>query len=88
MAIELTRILVDEPMSVILPPRIAANESGIRNFDGLSPRSLDILVITGKNTATTAVLFIKADTPPAIKIMNNIKPILAFLIFLAANAAN
>lgn len=60
-AIELTRMFVDVPISVHTPPNIPANERGNSSFEGLTPIRPDMLIITGINMATAAVLLMKAE---------------------------
>ena len=59
-----TIILVDVPISVTIPPRIAAHDKGINSLDAgtlcLLPQSLTNGIII----ATTGVLFMKAELPP------------------------
>ena len=57
---ETTR-LVDVPIRVIIPPKMAANESGMRYFDGERPVRSAQLVTWGTSIATIGVLFKKAD---------------------------
>ncbi len=58
----LTRILVDVPMSVHMPPIILAKESGMSSFAGLILAVAAMRPTMGMNTATTGVLLMKADT--------------------------
>jgi hypothetical protein len=60
-AMELTRILVDVPISVVVPPIIPAKESGINILEGLTPTFDAIPIITGMKMATAAVLLMKAE---------------------------
>lgn len=60
-----TSRLVDEPMSVMLPPRMATKESGIRNRLAAMLAREPIAEITGSMMTTSGVLFMKADSPPA-----------------------
>src|SRR5690606_42072061 len=57
-------MFVDVPISVHVPPNIAAKESGIKTFDPLIFISLATLSITGMKIATMGVLFTKADRIP------------------------
>ena len=51
-------------MSVQVPPRIDAKQTGIRSFDGLvlSLRAMDI--VGPMKSDVTAVLFMNPDKPP------------------------
>jgi len=59
--IEFTSRFVDVPISVLTPPRIPANESGIKSFEGLMFSFDAISIMMGINTMITAVLFINED---------------------------
>jgi hypothetical protein len=61
-AIELTRIVVDVPISVHTPPKSDENESGISSFEGLTLSSRAIAMTVGSRIATAAVLLMKAET--------------------------
>jgi len=63
-----TRIFVEVPISVIVPPKIEAKESGISSLDGASPIDFARLMATGIKMTTTGVLLMKADNTitPAI----------------------
>ncbi len=58
---------MDVPISVSVPPRIAAYESGSRSFDGLILESSARPVTIGMNTATTGVLFTKPAIGPVVQ---------------------
>ena len=74
---ELTIRLVDVPMRVRVPPKIAAYERGNNNFVGLIWNRFDKLIANGMKIATAAVLLIKPDI---IAIVNrNIKILNHFL---------
>ena len=53
--------LVEVPITVIIPPVIAAKDNGIKNLDGDCSCFLDHLVIYGIIRATTGVLFINDE---------------------------
>ena len=53
--------LVEVPINVSNPPRIAIYESGINSFEPETPRTLAICNATGIIITTTGVLFINAD---------------------------
>src|SRR5690606_30145321 len=55
--------LVDVPTTVIMPPSIAAKESGIRNFEAESPDRSAQSFTYGMRKATIGVLLIIDDTP-------------------------
>ena len=59
---ETTR-LVDVPISVTVPPRMAANDSGMRYREGESPLRSAQLVTCGTSIATIGVLLRKAEAP-------------------------
>src|SRR5690606_21790011 len=61
-AMESTSRLVEVPIRVHTPPNWAAYDSGIRNFDGGSLLATAAAMISGRNTATAAVLLMNADT--------------------------
>ena len=61
-AIELTRMLVDVPISVQVPPSMAKNDRGIIRALGLICLSWLARSTMGMNTATAAVLLMNADT--------------------------
>ena len=56
-------------MSVQVPPRIDAKQTGISSFDGLilSLRAMDI--VGPMKSDVTAVLFMKPDKPPTTDIV-------------------
>ena len=56
-----TRRLVEVPISVQVPPRMLANDSGISSFDGANPRVWETEIITGVRMTTTGVLFMNAE---------------------------
>ncbi len=58
---ELTSRFVEVPTKVNVPPKIAAYDSGINTFDGLTSNFCATLIVIGINTATIAVLLTKAD---------------------------
>jgi hypothetical protein len=62
----LTATFVEVPMSVQVPPRMEAKASGISNRDGLVFAFLAIPITGGTSIAATVVLFINADTLPAL----------------------
>jgi hypothetical protein len=64
-AIPWTTRLVEVPISVTVPPRIAAKLRGISTREGARPTDCETRSITGKRTATTAVLLRKGDTSAA-----------------------
>ncbi len=64
-ATPLTRRLVEVPIRVQLPPRMAAKESGISRREGGSLRSRARLRTTGRKITTTRVLLMKAETTAA-----------------------
>ncbi len=49
------------PISVVVPPKIAAKESGISSFDGATPIVRASWITTGISTTTIGVLFMRAD---------------------------
>ncbi len=53
------------PISVIIPPRIEANESGISVSEGLRLALAAAWSSTGINNASAATLFITADNAAA-----------------------
>ena len=57
-----TTRLVDVPMSVHMPPRMAAYDSGMRNLRTARPVLRAHCLMIGMKTTTTGVLFRKADT--------------------------
>ena len=61
-AIELTRRLVEVPISVQVPPIIAKNESGISSLLGLIWFPVEARSTIGRKIATTAVLLMNAET--------------------------
>lgn len=63
-----TRRLVEVPISVVVPPKIAAKETGIRKRDGATPSDRASPMATGITTTTMGVLLMKALIPitPAI----------------------
>ena len=61
MKIEFTKRLVDVPIRVNVPPKIAAYDKGSSNFVGLIWKRFDKLIAKGIKIATAAVLFIKPD---------------------------
>lgn len=67
-AIEFTKIFVDVPSNVQLPPRIPAKDIGIKSFDEESFSLFLRLVIILIKTMTTAVVLIKADIAPEVSI--------------------
>ena len=68
----LTRILVDVPMSVHIPPMMLANESGISNLEGLILAVAAMRPTIGMKTATTGVLLMNADTTATRSISNRV----------------
>jgi len=66
---EPTKILVDVPIIVQVPPRIAENEMGIRIFERLIFTFFANDMAIGSWTATAGVLLISMDTPPVAIIM-------------------
>jgi hypothetical protein len=63
-----TRRFVDVPIRVVIPPRIAANESGIRSFDTGIPVFMLHTCSLGISMATIGVLFRKADIAAVLNI--------------------
>ena len=57
--------LVDEPISVVMPPRIVMNDSGIIALAGAKPRCAASTVSTGMKMTTTGVLLRIALRPIA-----------------------
>jgi hypothetical protein len=57
---------VDVPISVSVPPRIAAYDSGNRSFDGESLLCSARSEIIGMNTATTGVLLMNPAIGPVV----------------------
>ena len=53
------------PISVIMPPRIEAKDSGIRDSDGLRPAFFAACMSTGISRASAATLFMMAERPAA-----------------------
>ena len=60
-AMPLTRMFVEVPIRVHMPPKMEAKERGISIFAGLIPAAYEIWITTGMNTATTGVLLTKAE---------------------------
>ena len=60
-----TMILGGVPISVIIPPRIEANDKGINDKAGLLLAFFAACISTGINNASAATLFIIADKPAA-----------------------
>ena len=58
-------ILGGVPISVIMPPRIDAKDSGISVNDGLLPAFLAACISTGMSKASAATLFIIAESAAA-----------------------
>ncbi len=54
-------MLVEVPISVIMPPRTVKIDNGSSSFEAANPSFLDSWITTGIITATTGVLFMKAD---------------------------
>ena len=63
-----TMMLVDVPISVVVPPKIAAKERGISSFEGEILIARARRIATGMRMITTGVLLIKAEssTTPSI----------------------
>ena len=55
-----------EPIRVVIPPRIHMKLSGISDRDGFIPIFAATAVIIGMKITTTGVLFMKAETNPAM----------------------
>ena len=53
------------PISVIMPPRIDANDSGIRDSEGLRFALAAAWMSTGISSASAATLFMMADSTAA-----------------------
>ena len=53
------------PISVIIPPRMDANDSGISDNDGLRSAFLAACMSTGISSASAATLFIRAESAAA-----------------------
>ena len=64
-----TRILVEVPISVVVPPKIAAKDNGIRSFDGAMLIALASRMATGIRMITTGVLLMKAERKMTAAIM-------------------
>src|SRR3546814_4467817 len=60
-----TRMLVEVPIIVSVPPRIVAYDSGISSFEGVVPARLAREIATGVRIATTGVLFRQAEITSA-----------------------
>jgi len=58
-------MLVEVPITVIMPPRIAAKDKGISNADTDPPVRFDHRETAGTSIATIGVLLKKADAPAA-----------------------
>ena len=54
-------MLVEVPMSVQVPPRMEAKESGISSLEGDRPRAAASEIMMGMNTTTTGVLLMNAE---------------------------
>ena len=54
------------PISVTMPPRMVAKESGIRLSPGARPALCAVWISTGINSASAATLFMKAESSPPI----------------------
>lgn len=67
LAIPLTKIFVEVPIKVQVPPNNAEKEIGINNLEGFMPVSLQTSKAIGINMATTAVSFINAENKAAEK---------------------
>ena len=63
----LTRMFVEVPISVHVPPKRAAKDIGINNLEGAILASLQTDNANGINIATTAESFINADNEAEIK---------------------
>ena len=59
-------VLVDVPMSVVVPASIETKETGMRNFEGASEYFAQVAMITEINRMTTGVLLIKAENAPVV----------------------
>ena len=69
LAMELASMFVEVPINVVVPPKIAANDNGIKSLDPLILISSPTFSITGKKTATIGVLFTNADAKAIISII-------------------
>ena len=58
-------MLVEVPITVTMPPRIAAKDSGISTADTEPPVRFDQRVTAGTSIATIGVLLTNADAPAA-----------------------
>ena len=54
------------PISVTMPPRIVAKDSGISDSPGARPALRAVWMSTGISSASAATLFMKADSTPPI----------------------
>jgi hypothetical protein len=66
------------PTSVVVPPRIAPNASGMNRRDGSRPARPAIVATAGIITAVAAMLFMNADSPPATSIRTAIRRVSLF----------
>ena len=66
-------ILCGVPIKVVRPPISDANAKGIRIFDVDKPDLRHRSITTGNKSATTAILFITADSSAATAIVRRIK---------------
>src|SRR5690606_16042939 len=78
----LTAIFVDVPISVQVPPRMEANATGIKTFEGLRSSFLHIPITGPITNAVTVVLFIKAESAPVTSIVYPTKRVLLFTTFI------
>lgn len=76
--VPLSTMLVEVPMSVMVPPATAAKEMGRRKFLELQPIFLARPLITGTSKATTGVLFTSALSK-AVKVVVDIRNVLGLL---------
>lgn len=56
-----TTRFVDVPIRVMVPPRMDANDSGMKRWPGARPAFLLQLVMMGISTKTTGELFMNAE---------------------------
>ena len=63
--------MVEVPITVIIPPRIVANERGIRNFDAGFPVRRAQSFTYGIMNATIGVLFNTEDNEDTVNIIRN-----------------
>jgi hypothetical protein len=65
----LMRMFGGVPMRVVSPPSSVENARGMRSFEGGRPVRRAISITTGRRSAATPTLFMKADSAPAVSMI-------------------